>query len=163
MGSYIGHIVSAFKLRYIEAPASGAVLSATEAVCDPLAAARFSARVYEAEDCDQRVKEYSFAILLNRRNFPMGYVKVSEGGITQTVLDVRLVVKAALDLNATGVVFCHNHPSGSTNPGASDMRETESLRKALNLMDISLIDHIILAGDKFFTFSDGRSMEMPKE
>lgn len=155
--------VSAFKLRYIETHSVGAPLSTAEALCDPVSAARFSARVFEAEDCDPRVKEYCFAILLNRRNVPVGYVKVSEGGVSQTVLDRRLVVKAALDLNATGVVFCHNHPSGSARPGVADLKETEGLRNALNLMDISLIDHIILAGDKFFSFSDDSTMDMPEE
>ena len=116
--------------------------------------ANFCKRLYEQEGAIIGYSEYSFALLLDRANHINGYIKVSEGGLASTIVDIRKIVKAALDANASGVILMHNHPSNSACPSKSDLEETDKLRKALNLFDIALIDHIILAEDEFFSFAE---------
>ena len=103
---------------------------------------------------DYKGSGYSFALMLDRSNHINGYIKVSEGGLAQTIIEPKKVVKAALDANASGVILVHNHPSNNPCPSASDLRETDKLRKALNFFDIALVDHIILAEDEFFSFAE---------
>lgn len=116
--------------------------------------ANFCKRLYEQEGAIIGYSEYSFALLLDRANHINGYIKVSEGGLASTIVDIRKIVKAALDANASGVILMHNHPSNSACPSKSDLEETDKLRKALNLFDIALIDNIILAEDEFFSFAE---------
>lgn len=152
--------VSAYILRYEKK--EGFDIQLGDSACsDSAAAARLLVSIYASTDSEIKAKEYCFALLLNRKNIPLGFVKLSEGGISQCVLDNKLVAKAALDLGAAGVILCHNHPSGDTTPGRSDLTHTDSLRKALNLMDIILLDHIILTEDRFFSFTDGRPARIP--
>jgi len=79
---------------------------------------------------------------------------VSSGGLNDTGIDSRVVARLALEKKATGVILFHNHPSGSPEPGTSDLKRTAELRKGLKSLDISLLDHIIIAGDVFFSFTD---------
>lgn len=117
-------------------------------------AAEVFSKIYTSTDSVIQAKEYCFALMLNRVNRPLGFIKVSEGGISECVIDNKLILKAALDLGASGVILCHNHPSGSPIPGASDLKHTDSLRKALNTLDIYLLDHIILTEDRYFSFAE---------
>ena len=100
--------------------------------------------IYAAENIDLGICEVCIALLVNRRN------KV---GIDSTTMDIKMITKAALDTFSSGVILCHNHPSGSPKPSKADVDTTERLRKALQLFDISLIDHIILTEDNAFYFS----------
>lgn len=146
-------VVSAFTLRYEKK--QGFDVPIGDSQCNvPTAAAEVLYKIYEATDSVIQAKEYCFALLLNRANRPVGFVKVSEGGLNECLLDNRFVLKAALDLNAAGVILCHNHPSGSPYPGSSDLKRTDSLRKALNTLDIYLLDHIILTEDRYFSFAE---------
>lgn len=94
-------------------------------------------------------------LLMNRSNAVLGLLPVSKGGISGTVTDVRIILQAALKSNASGLIVCHNHPSGNLNPSESDSRITQKIKEAGNIMDIQLLDHLILAPeDVYFSFAD---------
>ena len=76
------------------------------------------------------------------------------GNDTTVPISNKLIAKAALDALAHGVILCHNHPSGDPKPGHDDLRATDSLRKGLGCLDISLLDHVILGEKGFFSFQD---------
>lgn len=116
--------------------------------------ANFCKKLYKQENAVIEYCEYSFALMLDRTNHINGYIKVSEGGLSSTTIDAKKVVKAALDANASGVILVHNHPSNNPCPSASDLKETDTLRKALNFFDLLLLDHVILAEDEYFSFAD---------
>lgn len=78
--------------------------------------------------------------------------RVGSGGLTSTTVDVRLIIKAAVEVNATGMFLCHNHPSGSMNPSESDIALTQKIKNASGVFDIRVHDHIILHKETFFSF-----------
>lgn len=98
--------------------------------------------------------EEFWIIFTNRTNGIVGKKQVSAGGIVGTVADVRLVFKYALDAFATGIIVCHNHPSGSLKPSDTDIRLTRQMADAGRVMEISLLDHLIVADRKYFSFKD---------
>lgn len=98
--------------------------------------------------------EEFWVLFLNRRNKVMDKQKLSQGGMTGTVIDVRLVLKSALEKHATSLIFCHNHPSGNLEPSDADKRITRQLKEAAALMDIPVIDHLIVTQSGFFSFAD---------
>jgi DNA repair protein RadC len=98
--------------------------------------------------------EEFWILYLNNSNKLILKHKVSSGGITGTVVDVRLVMKKGLDLHACAIIACHNHPSGNTRPSGADGNITRSLAEAGKVMGIKLIDHIIIAGAKYYSFAD---------
>jgi DNA repair protein RadC len=89
-------------------------------------------------------------ILLDRSNTVIDTYKISQGGITGTTVDVRLIAKYALDNLATGIILVHNHPSGQTRPSQNDKALTEKIKQGLKLFDIDVIDHIILCPQSSF-------------
>ena len=94
-------------------------------------------------------------LLMNRSNSVLGLLPVSKGGISGTVTDVRIILQAALKSNASGLIVCHNHPSGNLNPSESDSRITQELKEAGNIMDIQLLDHLIIAPENdYYSFAD---------
>ena len=98
--------------------------------------------------------EEFWVIFLNRSNKVTGKQKISQGGITGTVTDIRLILKLALDKLATSLILCHNHPSGNMQPSEADISITRRLKESALLMDISLLDHVIIAGKNHFSFAD---------
>ena len=98
--------------------------------------------------------EEFWIIYLNRRNGILGSEKLSQGGITGTVIDVRLILKKALEKNSTSLIGCHNHPSGNLEPSEADKKTTRQLKEAALIMDIPLIDHVIVTQSGFFSFAD---------
>jgi DNA repair protein RadC len=92
------------------------------------------------------IKEMFFLLCLDRANNERCISKISEGGISGTVTDVRLVFATALLSLASGIIICHNHPSGNIQASESDSRITQKLKDAGNIMDIQLMDHIIING-----------------
>lgn len=74
-----------------------------------------------------------------------------------TIIDTKMIVKAALDTFSSGVILCHNHPSGNPRPSQADIRETEKLQKGLDFFSMRLLDHIILTEDNAFYFSSNTS------
>lgn len=93
-------------------------------------------------------------LLLNRNNRVIGIAYISEGGVSGTVVDPKLVFQFALLTNATAMVLCHNHPSGNLTPSSQDTEITHKLRSAGKMMDIQVIDHVILTEDDYYSFAD---------
>lgn len=93
-------------------------------------------------------------LYLNRANNIIDDLKVSQGGTTGTVMDVKIILKTAIAKFAQGLIIAHNHPSGNTKPSESDILITQKLKKAADLLDINLLDHIIIADNEYFSFAD---------
>ncbi len=89
-------------------------------------------------------KEYFYALYLNKANNTISFSKISEGGISGTVVDVRLIMKHALDSLASGIILVHNHPSGNPKASEADKNITSKIKLAAELFDISIMDHIII-------------------
>jgi DNA repair protein RadC len=98
--------------------------------------------------------EEFWVLLLNRSNKILEKYKLSQGGIAGTVIDIRLILKRAIELLASGIIICHNHPSGNINPSENDKTITEKLKIASGQMDIKLLDHIIVCDNSYFSFCD---------
>ncbi|MBS1755327.1 MAG: DNA repair protein RadC [Ferruginibacter sp.] len=105
-----------------------------------------------------QLKDYTyevFAVLfLNQANKINHFEIVSKGGITGTVADPRIILKKALDNNATSLVLCHNHPSGNLRPSKADEELTKKIAEAARYLDIKVIDHIIVSEEGFYSFAD---------
>lgn len=99
-------------------------------------------------------KEYFKVLFLNQANQILGYTLISEGGITETCADVRLIMQAALLTNSIALILAHNHPSGNLKPSRQDMEITKQVRDAALLMRIKVLDHIILTDTKYYSFAD---------
>ena len=96
---------------------------------------------------------------LNHRKKVIGVYRLSKGGITGTVADIRLVLSVALKTLATSIVISHNHPSGNPNPSVADIKVTMKLKQACEIMEIELIDHLVVTqGEKFYSFKDNGIM-----
>lgn len=96
-----------------------------------------------------------FAVLfLNRANKINHHQVISQGGITGTVADPRLIIRTALEHDAVNMILCHNHPSGSLRPSQNDLALTEKIKQAARLFDIQVLDHIIVSDEGYFSFSD---------
>lgn len=100
------------------------------------------------------VKERMYALYLNNALETVAFQLLGEGSITACIVDIRLLCKGALDNLAVRVVLCHNHPSGNLKPSPSDLKLTEKCKKALDVFDITLLDHIILTEDGFYSFAN---------
>lgn len=98
--------------------------------------------------------EEFWIIFLNRSNRVISRMKLSQGGVSGTVTDVRMVMKKAIECLASGIIVCHNHPSGNLNPSESDSKITQKIKEAGNLMDIQLLDHLIITDREYYSFAD---------
>jgi len=105
-------------------------------------------------DCTINLFEEFKVAFLNNDNRCLGILKLSQGGITGTVVDNRLVFATALKACANALVLCHNHPSGNTTPSQADKNLTKKLVEAGKLLDIRILDHIILTEDNYLSFGD---------
>lgn len=106
----------------------------------------------------QVIRDYPFEVfgvlLLNQANKVLHFELVSQGGLTGTVADPRIIFKKALEYGATGVILCHNHPSGNTNPSQADKLITQKLKSAGEQLDIRVLDHVIIAESGYYSFAD---------
>lgn len=91
---------------------------------------------------------------LNRANKLIAAKQISKGGISETSVDVRIILKEALIRLASSVILCHNHPSGNIRPSDSDDLFTKRFKDAAQLMNISVLDHIIVANDSYYSYAD---------
>ena len=98
--------------------------------------------------------EEFWILLLNRANKMIEPVKISQGGMSGTVVDVRIVLRNAIMKQASSVIMCHNHPSGNTKPSQQDIDITKKMKEAGILMDIKLFDHLIVTDKAYFSFAD---------
>lgn len=102
---------------------------------------------------NQQVEEL-WAIYMNMSSRIVKMKRISVGGISQTIVDIRIVLKEALLCNAVAIAVCHNHPSGNVRPSLADDQLTEKLCNACKTMDIRLLDHVIVADDSYYSYSD---------
>jgi DNA repair protein RadC len=100
------------------------------------------------------LQEQFVVLYLNRANKVTGGYKVSIGGISSTIVDVRLILSVALKTLATGIIIAHNHPSGNTKPSIADQELTKRIKEASDFMDISLLDHLIITNEAYLSFAD---------
>ena len=103
--------------------------------------------------CDVPHEEF-WIIALNRSNTVIKPIKISQGGITSTVVDTRLIFSKAMETLACSIILCHNHPSGNLKPSEEDLVITRKLIEAGKIMDIPVLDHLIYTDDGYFSFSD---------
>jgi DNA repair protein RadC len=97
--------------------------------------------------------ESFFIILLDRGNYTKAWAKISQGGVSGTVVDIKIIAKYIVDTLASGVILVHNHPSGNTTPSENDKKITDKIQNACKYLDCSLLDHIILTKDSYFSFA----------
>jgi DNA repair protein RadC len=98
--------------------------------------------------------EQFFVILLNRGNRLIDTFRISQGGVSGTVADTKLILKLGIEKLASSIILAHNHPSGNTQPSQADLKLTKNISEAAKLMDMSVIDHLIIAGQSYFSFAD---------
>ncbi|HOZ83192.1 MAG TPA: JAB domain-containing protein [Niabella sp.] len=98
--------------------------------------------------------ESSIVIFLNRNNRSIGWFKVSQGGISGTVVDNRMILATALTAGASSIIMSHNHPSGNINPSDIDDKLTSKLKQACDILDIKLLDHIIVTADDYYSYGE---------
>jgi DNA repair protein RadC len=103
--------------------------------------------------CDL-VHEEFWLLLLNRANHVIHKSAVSKGGISGTVVDPRIIFKTAIEHHASGIILSHNHPSGNTKPSEADIQLTKKIVAGGKNLDIDVLDHIIIAGNSFYSFAD---------
>jgi DNA repair protein RadC len=98
--------------------------------------------------------ESFFILLLNQANMAIGYAKISQGGMTSTIVDKRIIAHYAINSLATSIILAHNHPSGNLTPSATDISITEEIIKGMKLLDIVVFDHLILVGGAYTSMVD---------
>lgn len=98
--------------------------------------------------------EEFWILILNRANKVIKEERLSQGGISGTVVDIRLICKSAIENNASSIVVAHNHPSGQLMPSGQDISITKRLKEALKLFEIALLDHIIVGDGNYYSFAD---------
>ncbi len=104
------------------------------------------------KDLENEMAEKFVVIYMNTRNQVLALVALFSGGITESVVDVRIIIKTALDIGATTMLIAHNHPSGDPKPSAEDKAVTQKVVTAARMFDISLLDHLVIGYGSFFSF-----------
>ncbi|KLT67093.1 RadC family protein [Pedobacter sp. BMA] len=99
------------------------------------------------------VEEFKI-ILLNRRNRVLGIVNISQGGMSGTIADPKIIFAVALKACASGIILSHSHPSGESSPSEADIKLTRKLTEAGKLLDLQILDHIIVCSDGYYSFMD---------
>lgn len=103
---------------------------------------------------DISIFESCFILLLDAGNNTIGYAKISQGGISGAVVDIRIIAKYAVESLAVGVILAHNHPSGNLKPSRADIEMTQKVKKGLKILDVKVLDHIILTENEYYSFLD---------
>lgn len=99
-------------------------------------------------------REEFYILLLNRANEVLAVYRVSEGGISGTCADLRVIFQVALGVNASGVILSHNHPSGNLTPSQADRDLTRKIKEAGRVLEIPVLDHLILTSRTYLSFAD---------
>jgi DNA repair protein RadC len=102
--------------------------------------------------------EEFWVLYLNRANKILSRQRISQGGISGTITDVRLIMKIGIELLASSLIICHNHPSGNKEPSESDTRITAKIKEAAGYFDISLLDHIIVTDSGYYSYADSGNL-----
>ncbi len=98
--------------------------------------------------------EEFWLMILNTANKMLETLKISQGGLSGTVVDIKIIMQKAIEKNASAIIVCHNHPSGNNKPSNADIKLTKKIQQACQLMDIRFLDHIIVADKDFYSFAD---------
>lgn len=98
--------------------------------------------------------EEIWAVYLNRSNKVLGVSKISQGGVSETTCDPKLVIQIALKANASSIIVTHNHPAGSVEPSEADKRVTRKIKSACEFLDMQLLDHVIISHSNYYSFAD---------
>jgi len=114
-------------------------------------AAMFARQFYESDLC---IYESMFLIMMSKSHRTIAWAKISQGGVSATVCDPKIVAKYAIDTLCSAVILVHNHPSGNLNPSEQDIAITQRIKRCLALFEISFIDHVILTEDSHYSFAD---------
>lgn len=99
-------------------------------------------------------REEMVLLCLNRANKVIAYYRVSVGGTTGTVCDPKIIFSVALNCLANSIILCHNHPSGNLQPSQADNQITQKIKDAGKLLEITLLDHIIITDESFYSYAD---------
>lgn len=100
------------------------------------------------------IHEEFWVLFLNNSNKILSKTQLSKGGITGTIVDIRLVFKLALEMGATSLILCHNHPSGNLQPSEADKQITQKIKLAGESLDVKVLDHLIITESKYYSFVD---------
>lgn len=111
---------------------------------------------------DINIYESMFVILLNKACNTIGYAKISQGGVSQCLVDKKIVAKYAIDSLASAIILVHNHPSGCLKPSKYDDQLTKEIKECLQVFDIQLLDHIIITEDSFYSYNDEGRLKYAK-
>ena len=95
-----------------------------------------------------------YMLMLNRQNQVLGYHQISKGGMTGTIIDIRVVFQVALKACATSIIVAHNHPSGNLEVSSADRKITQNLKQAGLILEIPLLDHLILSSEGYYSMAD---------
>ena len=112
-----------------------------------------AARIFKPLLSDLPHEEF-WVLLLNRNNLYIDKMMISQGGLSGTIIDVRIILKMALEKLACSIILCHNHPSGNLIPSQADKDITNKIKEAGKFMDIPVLDHLIIGNDAYFSFAD---------
>lgn len=113
---------------------------------------KYFLKIFDADTIEYN--ESFFMLYLNRRNTTLAWFKVSQGGMTGTIADPKMIIKTALDVGAHSIILGHNHPSQETRPSEQDIKLTKQIKNACQLFDIVLLDHIIVCTNSYLSFAD---------
>lgn len=108
--------------------------------------------IFPAETMDYR--ETFIVLYLNKAHHTLGYSIISEGGTSRVAVDVKMIMQGALLANASAIIIAHNHPSGRLHPSAEDRNLTKRVEDAAKLFDITVLDHLIVTSEDFYSFSN---------
>ena len=109
--------------------------------------------IMQCKLADKQCEEF-WILLLNRANQVIDKLMISEGGFAGTVADPKKIFKIALEHNASGIILCHNHPSGNVKPSDADLQLTRKLKEAGLQLDLPILDHLIIGEEKYLSFAD---------
>lgn len=102
--------------------------------------------------------EEFWVLYLNRANKVIDQSRITQGGVTGTIFDIKLIMKSALEKLASSIIICHNHPSGNPKPSEQDIKITHKLKDAAQVFEIALLDHIIITDSECYSFADNGNL-----
>jgi DNA repair protein RadC len=103
---------------------------------------------------DINVYESLFLLMLDRGNITVGFVKISQGGVSSTTADMKMIIRYVTTSLASAIVIAHNHPSGKLRPSDNDIALTREIKQALDILEVKVLDHLILSDKDYYSFSD---------
>lgn len=141
---------------HLQAVKSEKFIETTPRIIGSMEASRVFRLIWDTETIP--LFESFYTLFLNRANHVIGFIEFSKGGITGTYVDLKLVIGAALNMIASGIIIAHNHPSGSLKPSDADRKLTKEIRQACEFFSIELLDHIILTDSSYYSFADNSDL-----